>query len=124
MLRSWFALSVFGLVCSACGSDSSNSPGSAGSGNAGGAGNSGCPDVSGSWNITEHCEHSLIGTTLTVTQNACALSFSAPFDGFSGSVTTDGKITVGGPQDCTGTATTSAITMNCTPSTCVVKLAR
>jgi hypothetical protein len=62
--------------------------------------------------------------SLMVTETNCALSFAPPFDGFSGSVTSAGKITLSGPQSCTGSATESAVTMTCTPGTCVVKLAR
>jgi len=130
MIRSLFVIGVMSLVCSACG-DSSDSPspgGSAGSGNEGGASNSSsCPDVSGNWTLTDHCEASFIGMTLTVTEKDCALSFASPFDAFSGSVTTDGKIMLTGPQDCSGTATSTSVSMNCTSSTpgpCPVKLAR
>jgi len=114
------------LVCNACGdsSDSSNTGGGAGSGNVGGASSGSCPDVSGSWTLTDHCESSFIGMSLMVTQRDCALSFASPFDAFSGTVTTDGKITLSGPQDCTGTATTTSVSMNCTPDPCPVKLSR
>src|SRR6478735_10887274 len=147
MIRSLFVIGVMSLVCGACGdsSDAPNPGGSAGSGNAGGASNSGnaggasnsgnagsannssCPDVSGDWTLTDHCEASFIGMTLTVTEKDCALSFASPFDAFSGSVTTDGKIMLTGPQDCSGTATSTSVSMNCTSSTpgpCPVKLAR
>ena len=49
---------------------------------------------------------------------------SSPFNGFTGTVTADGKVTVSGPQSCTGTATSSAISMSCTPGTCSVTLSR
>jgi hypothetical protein len=113
-------LFLLGLLCAhlaACSSDSSDA------GPQGGAGSTGsCPDMSGAWDITAHCDSSFIGMTLQVSQNACALSFAAPFDEFSGSVTEGGKITLSGPQSCTGTATTTAVSMNCSPGTCVVKL--
>jgi len=125
MIRSLLVMSVLALV-SGCGgsSDSPNAGGNAGSGNAGGAGNDSCPDVSGEWTLTEHCESSFIGMTLNVTENACALTFAAPFDAFSGSVTPGGKITLNGPQSCSGTATSTSVSMNCTPDPCPVKLAR
>src|SRR5689334_567317 len=127
MIRSLFVIGVMSLVCSACGdsSDSPNSGGSAGSGNAGGANNANsCPDVSGNWTLTDHCEASYIGMTLTVIENDCALSFAAPFAAFAGNVTADGKIMLTGPQDCTGTATATSVSMSCTPDPCPVKLSR
>jgi hypothetical protein len=59
-----------------------------------------------------------------VTQTDCTLSFAAPFDGFTGTVTSDGMLSLSGPQSCTGTVTASSISMVCTPGTCDVKLAR
>ena len=118
-------MGVMGLACGACGSsDASNPGGSAGGGNSGGASNASCPDVSGEWTLTDHCEAAYIGMTLNVTENACVLSFAAPFDAFSGSVTSGGKITLSGPQSCTGTATATSVSMNCTPDPCPVKLSR
>jgi hypothetical protein len=108
------------LSASACGSDN----GSASPGGGGASGNSSCPDVSGSWKVTKHCEASLVGATLDVTETSCALTFAAPFDQFMGSVTADGKITLSGPQSCTGTATAQSVSMVCTPGTCDVTLAR
>ena len=119
MIRS---LLVTVVLCSACGSSSTDSPGA--QGDAGSNGNASCPDVSGTWKVTAHCDPSLVGSSLRVTETDCALSFDAPFDAFTGSVDAAGKITLGGPQTCTGSATTSAITLNCSPGTCVVKLAR
>jgi hypothetical protein len=117
MIRSSFAVFV---LCAACSGSSDPAP----AGSAGSAGNSSCPDLSGAWDVTAHCESSLIGMTLQVTENDCMLSMAAPFDAFTGSVTADGTITLSGPQSCTGTATASAVSMNCTPGTCVVKLSR
>lgn len=119
MLRALLLLALAGAACSACGSDSSGSEANVRS-----ADGDSCPDVSGRWTITEHCEAAFIGQTLQVTQTDCALSIAAPFDGFSGSVTRDEEITLSGPQSCTGTATADAIVMNCTPGTCEVMLAR
>jgi hypothetical protein len=80
--------------------------------------------VSRTWKITAHCDASLVGMTLDVTQKDCGLSFAAPFDQFMGSVTTDGKITLSGPQSCTGSASADAISMSCTPGACNVTLVR
>lgn len=114
MIRNLLLVGACFVLCNACGSDS------AGSENTGKT----CPDVSGTWQVTEHCVASLVGASASVKQTGCELSFDAPFDGFSGSVTSDGKITIGGVQDCVGNATSSAISMLCTPGDCQVKLAR
>ena len=87
-------------------------------------GNPGCPDVSGTWTVSKHCEASLVGEALSVTQRDCALTFAAPFDSFMGSVTSTGQITLSGPQSCTGSASSTAVNMICSPGTCEVVLAR
>jgi hypothetical protein len=80
--------------------------------------------VSGTWTVTAHCDSSLVGQKAVVTQTGCALSFAAPFNGFMGTLTSDGKITLTGAQACTGTVKASTITMTCTPGTCDVTLSR
>jgi hypothetical protein len=80
--------------------------------------------VSGTWTVTAHCDASLVGQKAIVTQTDCSLSFAAPFDGFTGILTADGKITLSGAQACTGTVTASTISMTCTPGTCNVMLSR
>jgi len=57
-------------------------------------GSAACPDVAGTWNITAHCDASLIGQSVAVTQTDCTLSFAAPFDGFTGTVTNDGMLSL------------------------------
>jgi hypothetical protein len=84
----------------------------------------GCPIVGGTWKVTAHCDPSLIGQSAVVTQTDCSLTFAAPFNGFTGTVTSDDKISVSGPQSCTGTASASSISMSCTPGTCTVTLSR
>ena len=86
-------------------------------------GSAGCPSVVGTWKITAHCDASLIGQSVVVTQTDCTLSFAEPFNGFAGTVTSDGKVSLSGPQSCTGTVTASSISMTCTPGTCDVTLA-
>jgi hypothetical protein len=103
MIRTLFVVALSCAACGACSSSTADTVGGAGSN-----GNGSCPDVSGAWEITDHCDSSFIGSTLQVTQRSCALSFEAPFDGFSGSVTPDEKITLSGPQSCTGTASTES----------------
>lgn len=116
----WFLCLLF---C-ACGSSSSDS--GPGSSNVGGAGNqtTACPDVSGTWRITEHCDPSLVGLDAIVTQTQCSLTFASPFDGFSGSIGADGSLAIHGPQTCTGTASDDTLALSCTPGTCVVTMTR
>ncbi|HEY0462594.1 MAG TPA: hypothetical protein VGC79_00220, partial [Polyangiaceae bacterium] len=117
MIRSIVAI---GALCVACGSSSDPShpqasggeagsdssagnPGSdGGAANPGSGGNAGnpasCPNLSGAWDVTAHCDASLVGMTLLVTQNACLRSLAAPFDAFRGRLTADGTITLSGPQ--------------------------
>jgi hypothetical protein len=118
MIRGLFAGA---LLLGACSSSSTDGSATA---NGGSTGNAGCPNLSGAWKVTAHCDASLVGMSLTVTETDCALSFAAPFDGFSGSVTADGKVALTGPQTCTGDASATAISMTCTPGTCQVTLAR
>ena len=85
-----------------------------------------CPNLGGNWTVTEHCDASLVGNAFLVKQADCALSFGAPFDAFTGSVSNAGAIVVSGPQQCTGTATIHSIAMTCTPTPppCQVTLSR
>lgn len=83
-----------------------------------------CPDVTGTWTVTKHCDASLVGASAVVSQHGCALSFAAPFDAFSGSVAADDTVTLNGPQSCTGKAATASISLSCTPGTCDVTLTR
>jgi hypothetical protein len=105
---------VSALLVAAC---SSSSSGSAPSGGAGS-----CPNVAGTWKVTQHCDPQFIGQDAKVTQNGCSLTFDPPFNGFTGSVTSDDKISLSGPQTCSGTVSDTAITMTCTPGTCTVAL--
>ncbi len=114
------------LSVSACGSssDSGAPPSAAAAAGAGATAATGCPDVSGTWTITQHCDATLVGQTLKVMQSDCTLSMASPFDQFMGSVTQDDKISLTGPQTCSGSATTDAVSMMCTPGNCTVVLAR
>jgi hypothetical protein len=73
--------------------------------------------------VTAHCDASLIGQKAVVTQTGCSLSFAAPFNGFTGTVT-GATLTLNGPQSCTGTVMANSISMMCTPGTCDVTLSR
>jgi phage baseplate assembly protein gpV len=118
MIRNFFPVPLALWLC-ACSSSSSSSGSPSPDG-----GNASCPSVAGTWNITAHCDASFIGQSVVVTQTDCTLSFAAPFNGFTGTVTSDDKLTLSGPQTCTGMVTASSISMTCTPGTCVVTLAR
>ena len=112
------------LACSSSSTGTGTSSTSSDAGGGSGGGNGACPNVAGMWTVKNHCDQSLVGDALTVTQTNCSLTFSAPFNGFTGTVTSDDKITIGGPQSCTGTATSTSIAMSCTPGTCAVTLGR
>jgi hypothetical protein len=116
MVRNLLAAMLLLCVSSSCSSDAT--------GNQAAANGTPCPDVSGAWHVTEHCDPSLVGATLVVTETECALSFAAPFNGFSGQLDNSGKLTLSGAQSCTGNAAASQISLTCTPGTCIVTLAR
>jgi hypothetical protein len=111
---------VLALLAWGCGSDSSGSP----SNSSGGGGNAMCPEITGTWTVTKHCDASLVGASAVVSQSGCALSFASPFDGFNGSVGADDTVTLSGPQSCTGKAAAGSISLSCTPGTCDVTLTR
>lgn len=76
-----------------------------------------CPDISGTWTITNHCESEMIGSLATVTQTGCSIAVSEW--NFTGTVSSTGAITMNGspsgdPMTCTGTVSTSTISMSCT----------
>jgi hypothetical protein len=115
---------ALGLLLCACGSSSSDAGGGAGAGASAGA----CPSLGGTWTIQAHCVSSFVGQTVTVTESSCMLSLAAPFDGYSGTVTSDGQLDVKGPtasgsQECTGTATAASMMLAC-PGPCAVTLGR
>lgn len=117
MIRSLCVAFIPFFFC-ACSSSSSepSSPSAAGETSAA------CPSVAGTWNIAEHCDLSLVGKSAVVMESDCSLSFAAPFAGFTGTVASDGKLTLSGPQTCSGMASSSTIDLRCTPGTCTVKL--
>lgn len=118
MFKGLFVVALLGTA--ACGSDASDAQANHG----GASGSQSCPDVSGTWTVTKHCDASFVGQELTATQTDCALTFAAPFDSFVGSVTNAGAISLSGPQSCNGTASSTAVNMTCTPATCEVVLRR
>jgi len=122
-----FVVGVSLAACSSSDSDpsttSSSSSGGSTSGSTSGS-SAACPSLAATWKVTAHCDPSLVGKDAVVTQSGSNLTFGAPFDGFTGTVTADCKVTIAGPQTCTGNATASAITMACTPGTCSVTLSK
>jgi hypothetical protein len=110
---SWQSTSVFIIVglLAGCGDDGNE-----------------CPEVSGTWKIEQHCQADLVDQTFTVTQEECAFTLSEPFQGWQGTLTSSGEVTVGGTYDqielnCTGTATSDTLSGDCTP-TCPYKYIR
>jgi len=88
-----------------------------------------CEELSGSWNITRHCESSAVGQTVSVTQSGCVITYTSPFTGWSGTVSAAGVVTSTGPGGgqtltCSGTLAGGKINMSCTPGGCIVELAR
>ena len=120
MSRTLFFVGLLAALCSGCSSDAPSNGGSAGTGN------TSCLDLHGQWTIANHCRKEFIDTTVEITQQGCTLSFAEPFDGYSGNVTEDGKLTVSGQQSCNGAALEDAILMLCgaDPDPCLVELQR
>jgi hypothetical protein len=119
MIRlSFAAVTALLLALAACSSDDTPAAATPSGGSAL------CPNVAGTWKVTAHCDASLIGADAVVTQSGCALTFAAPFNGFTGDVGADGATRVSGPQTCTGTASPSKMTLACTPGTCSVELTK
>lgn len=105
-------LAIACLLIAGCGSDSKDEA------------NTTCPSAAGTWTVSNHCDASLIGLSAAVTQQGCTLSFAAPFNAFTGQVAADGKVSLSGPQTCTGTLADDTIELACTPGTCPVVLTR
>jgi len=95
----------------------------------GGTGSDGsCPNVAGDFVITQHCTAELVGTSVSLEQDGCGLLFGEPFGSFEGSVSQSGSVALGGIIEgdvinCTGTASSNRIALNCTGS-CDVVFAR
>jgi hypothetical protein len=93
--------------------------------NGNGDGNGNCPDMTGTWVVTAHCEPSVVGTTSTVTQDGCDIT--ADWGGviFTGTVDGNGNTTITqdpleGNMVCTGGVTGNTWTVDCTPDGCHV----
>lgn len=107
----------------AAGTNNNTVPGGGGGGNV----NQGCPDVSGTWSMDQHCDPGMVGDAFEVTQSGCNLS--VPSQGWTGSVTAVGGISMGGPAGgsvltCTGTASQTQLTVECQPGACHVEMSK
>jgi hypothetical protein len=94
--------------------------------NSGGNGN-GCADVSGPWEIVQHCSSNFVGYTVRVGQDGCDFSYTDPFPGWVGSIDADNNIIStgdegGGTLTCEGSLVGSLMTLNCNPGECQVTL--
>jgi len=93
-------------------------------GNGGTGGNGGsCPNLAGTWTITEHCSAEFVGMTQTITQTGCEFA-SATSTGTT-TINPDGSFSfsdtyMGNPFECTGTATVTRISQVCTGDCTVV----
>jgi hypothetical protein len=89
--------------------------------------NSKCEDLSGVWNITAHCQASLVNQTATFAQTECGLNVASPVAGqtVTGTVAADGSLTLDVLPDniqCQGTV--SGDTMHLTCQGCAETLQR
>jgi hypothetical protein len=87
-----------------------------------------CPNLAGTWTIASHCGTSLVGMSVAVAQDTCAISTGGAFAGLSGDVASDGSFMLAGTVSgmsvsCTGTATATRIDETCTGN-CSVTLTR
>jgi len=89
-----------------------------------------CIDVAGTWTFTDHCETSLIGGDITVTQSGCSITVDwggpEPWSGsMSGNTMTMSGDTGGGHiLTCTGEVVNDTWTSDCTPDACHVVVTR
>jgi len=79
-----------------------------------------CPDVSGTWTLTEHCEADLIGSALEIVQVGCDLTEFGTWEGWTGTVEPDGSTQWSGnagttPMTCTGAFVGNTVSVTCDP---------
>jgi hypothetical protein len=77
-----------------------------------------CPSVSGTWEVTQHCQPNNVGSQLSVVQDGCSITTNGVDTEFRGSVAASGEVSVQGSLlglaiQCTGTATSVHVTLNC-----------
>lgn len=89
-----------------------------------------CPDVSGSWEVVEHCSDSVIGEQYPVEQSGCSVTadtgvfvteIELSLDGsFEAEIILLGTL----PITCTGAGDTEELTMSCPEVNCEVRMIR
>ena len=89
-----------------------------------------CIDVSGDWTLTAHCDPSMVGNDVTITQNGCKISVEwAPGMSWNGTVS-GSTLTVSGDRGdgtiltCGGTVTGDTWNSTCSPDPCDVTVTR
>ncbi len=97
-----------------CGGGSDTEEGTGGSAGTG----SSCPDAVGTWEITGHCQTTLIGQNAVITQTGCDVTVSSPVAGqtVTGSVNRDGTLALEVQPDdmtCSGTIASDSMTLDC-----------
>jgi hypothetical protein len=127
MRRFLVACSVF--VTSACGGSgvAGGTGGTTGTGTGGGSSGGDCPDISGTWVITEHCESSFIDMTTQATQTGCSYTVVADAYTCTGTIDAAGVVDqncdVEGGMHCAGGVDGSTLTLLCDGG-CSVELER
>lgn len=78
-----------------------------------------CPDISGDWEVTSHCNDDFVGAVVAFEQDGCEVESGGSFEGFSGTVSDNGDLNIGGEGGgsdvitCEGVATSGQITIEC-----------
>lgn len=85
----------------------------------------GCPNIARNWTVADHCDPTLVGSGVTVTQNGCAYTveewaFSGTIAG-DGSLSSNGVLPGGAQLACTGKGTATEMTLTCSNG-CDVRL--
>jgi hypothetical protein len=83
-----------------------------------------CPDVEGTYTITQHCEGDFVGDTFAIIQDGCDIE--VPLWSFEGSISSDGTTTMQGTPDddaltCNGPIVDGHFVMDCSPNGCHVE---
>jgi len=87
----------------------------------------GCPELAGTWTITDHCDPDLKGTMVPITQDGCTVSTGGTFAGLSGPIGSSGQLDLKGTLagtalSCKGQVDGDHITEDC--SGCKATLTR
>jgi len=126
MRRFVAACSLF--VTAACGGSgvSGGTGGTPGAATGGGSSAGDCPDVSGTWEIAQHCQSSFVGASATVSQTGCSYEVSSVGYSCSGTVSADASVTQtcsveeGNTVSCSGQVTEGTMILVCTGECSVV----